>query len=95
MAGAEFKSSCVRTDPTSPKVDTPRTTDNSAKVESDDKYGTYSPSRLDSKRRITFSSGSDTPDPEKAEVIETVEGVTIDTDRVFGFTISSDEDENV
>lgn len=73
MTGAEFKSSYVRTDLTSLEVDTPRTTDNSVKVESNDKYGSYSPSRLYSKRRITFSSGNNTSDPEKAEEIETVE----------------------
>merc|ERR1711893_467983 len=90
MTGAEFKSIGVRTDLTSLEVDI---ADNSAKVESNDKYGSYSPSRLGDKSKITFSSEDNTSDPEKAEVIETVEGVTIDTDRLFAFTTSSEEDE--
>ena len=59
MIGAEFKSSCVRTDLTSLKVDIPRTIDNSAKVESNDKYGSYSPSR------IAFSSEDNASDTKK------------------------------
>ena len=93
MTGAEFESGYVGTDPISLKVDTPWTADNSARIVSDNKYGTYSPSRLNSKRRITFSSGNSTSDPEKAEMIESVEGLAIDTTRVFAFKTSSEEDE--
>ena len=93
MTGEESKSGYVGTNPISLEVDTPWTADRCAGVVSNNKYGAYPPSRWNSKRRITFSSENSTSDSEKIETIESVGGLAIDTNRVFAFKTSSEEDE--
>ena len=93
MTGAEVKSSGARTDLTTLEVDIPRIIDNSAKVENNDKYGSCSPSRLGNKSRIILSSEGNTYDIEKTFMIEKVEDVAFDTDKVFAFETFSKEDE--
>ena len=93
MMEASFKFGSVGKDPISLKVDTPWTADKSTGVASDNKYGAYPPPRLNSKRRITFSSENSTSNSEKIDMIESVEGLAIDTNRIFTFKTSSEEDE--
>ena len=93
MMEASFKFGSVGKDPISLKVDTPWTADKSAGVASNNKYGAHPAPRLNSKRRITFSSENSTSNSEKMEMTESIEGSAIDTNRIFTFKTSSEEDE--